>query len=67
MAAGPLRNGAIAVAAREALATGEVRCHAFPLSDSVGTFDCIRQLQAAGLAVEVHPTPQRTGAPELQR
>jgi hypothetical protein len=63
--AGPLRNSAIATAAREALAMGEVRCHAFPWSGSVGTVDCIRQLRAAGLAVEVHPT--RSAATELQR
>lgn len=53
--AGPLRNFAIARAASAARKLGEVKCHAFPLEDSVGTFDCMRKLKTAGFVVEIHP------------
>lgn len=52
--AGPLRNEAIAQAARDARTFGEVLCHAFPLPGSIGTHDCIRRLRAKGFAVQVH-------------
>ena len=52
--AGPLRNVAVANAAIAARKLGEVKCHAFPLEGSAGTFDCMRKLQRAGFVVEIH-------------
>lgn len=66
--AGPLRNTAIARAASRARELGVVECHAFPLPTSVGTFDCIQQLRAAGFTVDVHRGRTMSSlAPQLQR
>lgn len=53
--AGPMRNRELATrAALEKQLGMDVRCHAFPLAKSVGTRDCISQLRAVGLQVDVH-------------
>jgi hypothetical protein len=54
--AGPLRNHALAVAAREYAdnASNSVECHAFLMPDSNGTPYCIRLLRMRGLTVMEH-------------
>lgn len=55
--AGMIRNGAIVARAVLERASGmDVHCHAFPLPGSRGTPDCIRQLEAQGFVVTVHPS-----------
>ena len=50
--AGPLRNGQIIAAKPDEL-------HAFPEPTSIGTFDCIKQAQAAGVpAIHVYEAGQ---------
>lgn len=54
--AGPVRNGAmVARAVLERTHGMDVYCHAFPLPGSRGTPDCIRQLEAHGFPVTIHP------------
>jgi hypothetical protein len=53
--AGPARNTRmVAAALRDSLDGFDVRCHAFPLEDSIGTWDCVRKLQIAGFPVTLH-------------
>lgn len=56
---GPLRNGRMLAAHPDALVL------AFPRGESRGTWDCIRQAQARGMAVLVLHVPERTALPEL--
>lgn len=54
--AGHMRNGEIVTRAVLERASGmDVHCHAFPPPGSRGTPDCIRQLEAQGFAVTIHP------------
>ena len=45
--AGPLRN-------QRMVDLGADACHAFPLADSRGTWDCVRRAEAAGIPVVIH-------------
>lgn len=54
--AGPIRNAAMVHEAVRARSAGfDVVCHAFPLPGSVGTLDCIAQLEQAGFSVTRYP------------
>lgn len=48
--AGPERNERMAVWAEKMMGEGhDVRCFAFPLKDSVGTWDCVERMRARGI------------------
>lgn len=54
--AGPVRNAMMVRRAFEERAAGmDVCCSAFPGPKSVGTYDCMTQLKAAGFDVTVEP------------
>ena len=44
--AGPLRN-------QQMVSAGADLCLAFPMADSIGTWDCVRRARAAGIEVRV--------------
>jgi hypothetical protein len=50
--AGVIRNG-------EMVALGAHLCLAFPTGTSIGTWDCVRRAQAAGITVEIIGEPAR--------
>jgi hypothetical protein len=53
--AGPIRNGILVEICRGLRGGGRiVHCHAFPLEDSVGTYDCLRLAREAGFPYRVH-------------
>lgn len=52
--AGSTRNAAMVARAQQERHAGvHVTCHAFPLVQSVGTWDCVRQLEDAGFTVAI--------------
>ena len=54
--AGPIRNA-------EMVALGADLCLAFPTASSVGTWDCVRKANAAGIRVVIVPEPRTEGTP----
>lgn len=54
-AAGPARNERMAVWAEKFMLNGHnVRCYAFPLSESIGTHDCVKRMRAHGIPTTVY-------------
>ena len=64
-AAGPQRNERMAARAAALAAEGhEVQCFAFPLPDSVGTWDCVERMRKHGIPVTVYRHEQWRAAGE---